>query len=244
MNCRDISGIAPLYFTGELDAAQTAAFSEHVRNCPSCRQDLAEQAAFDERLRSAILAEPVDEAAVDQRIRHIIHAAPQPWHHWKPVIAGIAALLVIGVAAYFELRPAPSNPVALAAARDHRMEIVNRQPRRWLSDPAAIEALAATQGLPASAVSALAPAGYRLAQGKLCYLDGQWFLHLVYENSPGNVSVYLRRVDTPANSRIRLDTFAAEHVAGFQHGRLVAVLVTNQPDDAVSRLAQSAAAAL
>ncbi len=244
MICRDVSEIAPLYFAGELDPAQTAAFSEHVRKCPACRQELAEQSAFDERLRSAILAEPVDDGAVEQRIRDIIYAAPQTSRHWKQVIAGIAAVLVFGVTAYFALRLARSNPVALAAARDHRVEIVDRQPRKWLSDPAAIEALAATQGLPASAVSALTPAGYRLAQARLCYLDGRVFLHLVYRDSPGNVSVYLRRVDIPAESRIRLDSFAAEHVAGFQHGRLVAVLVTNQPGDAISRLAQSAASSL
>jgi len=243
MNCRDISGMAPLYFTGELEHAQAAAFSEHLRKCPDCRQELAEQSAFDERFRAAILDEPVDEAALDQRIRDIIHAAPQNPHRWKQFIAGIAAVLVFGFVAYFALRFVRPNPVALAAARDHRIEIVDRQPRKWLSDRAAIEALAATQELAPSVLSALTPAGYRLAQARLCYLDGQVFLHLVYESSPGTVSLYLRRVDTSASSRVRLDTFAAEHVAGFQHGRLVAVLVTDQPDG-VSRLAQSAASSL
>ncbi len=244
MSCREISALAPLFFTGELDPARAAAFSEHLRNCASCRQELAEQSAFDESLRAAILSEAVDAGSVNQRVRDLIHAAPHTSHRWKHVAAGIAAVLVIAVVAYFEVRTARSNPFALAAARDHRMEVIDLQPRPWLTDRSAIEALAAKRGLPVSVVSALTPAGYRLMHAKLCYLDGQWFLHLVYDNPLGNASVYLRRVDKFSDSAVRVESIAAEQVAGFQHGRIVTLVVTNQPGQVVERLAQSVSALL
>jgi anti-sigma factor RsiW len=240
MNCAEIPELAPLYVAGEL-AARTAAFADHLRRCPACRQELAEQSAFDERLRSAILSEPVDTSAVEQRIRDIIHAPQDTPHRWKFAAAAIAAVLVLAAVGYFELRSSRSSPVAIAAAADHRMEIIDHQPRPWLTDGTAIEALAAKQGLPASAVSALTSAGYRLVQGKLCYLDGHWFLHLVYANPLGSASVYLRRVDAFASSDIHVGTMATEHVAEFQHGRFSTLVVTTQPREAARRLAQSLA---
>jgi anti-sigma factor RsiW len=244
MNCREVSELAPLYFRGELDPARKADFSDHLRKCPACRQELTEQSVFDERLRSAIQSEPADANAGSRRIRDILHSAPQPSHRWKHVSAGIAAVVLISLGAYFEVRTARSNPFALAAARDHRMEVVDRQPRPWLTDRAAIEALAAKQALPVSVVSALTPAGYRLAHAKLCYLDGQWFLHLVYENALGNASVYLRRVEKFSNSAVRVESIADEHVAGFQHGQIATLVVTSQPGQAVERLAESVSAML
>ena len=239
MSCREISELAPLFFTGELDPARAAAFSDHLRHCPSCRQELAEQSAFDESLRAAILSEPADAGPINQRIRDLIHSAPQPSHRWKHVAAGMAAVIVIAVAAWVEGRAARSDPFALAAARDHRMEVVDLQPRPWLTDRMAIETLAAKQDLPVSAVWALSPAGYRLVHAKLCLLDGQWFLHLVYDNDLGNASVYLRRVKRISNSAVRVRNIGAEHVAALQSGQISTVVVTNQPGQAAERIAGS-----
>ena len=244
MNCREIQELAPLFFTGELDHARAADFSNHLRNCPSCRQELAEQSAFDESLRSAILSAPPDACPASQRMLDIIHSAPHSSRRWKPVAAGIAVVLIIALVSYIELRAARSNPFALAAARDHRMEVVALQPRPWLTDRTAMETLAAKQSLPVSAVWALSPGGYRLVHAKLCLLDGQWFLHLVYDNDLGNASVYLRRVKRISNSAVRVENIADEHVAAFQHGQITTVVVTNQPGQAVQRLAESVSAFL
>jgi len=240
MTCPEIPELAPLYLAGELDAARAAAFADHLRGCPACRQELAEESAFDKRLRSAILSQPVDTSAVDQRIRDIIHAPAQ--YRWNHFAAGIAALLLLASVGYFELRSRGVSPVAIAAATDYRMEIADHQPRPWITNRDAIEALASKQSLPVSAISSLTPAGYHFVKGKLCYLDGNWYLHLVYGNALGDASVYLRRVDLFASSGIRVDKIAAEHVAAFQHGRLSTLVVTSQPGEAARRLAESAAA--
>ena len=244
MNCDQISELAPLYLTKELDDEREAAFTAHLRGCPQCRQELAEQTAFDERLRAGVLAEPVDAAPLESRVRDAIHRDRPNWRIRARVAAVVAAALLIAAVAYREMIPAQPDPLDAAAALDHHMEIVDRQPRPWLTDRAAIEELAVQQGLQSSVLSALAPAGYHVTQGKLCFLNGHIFLHLVFENESGNASLFLRRLETPATSDIHTDNLAADYVAGFQHGRLTAIVVTDQPGQTVLNLARSAATVL
>lgn len=243
MNCSDISAFAPLYLTGELDPERTEAFSKHLGNCPACRRELGHQTAFDELLRAAVLAEPVDSSSVDQRVRQTIDAQQRTSRRWMFTAAGIAAVLLVAIAGYRAVFSARTQPV-YAAARDHRMEIVDRQPRKWFTDRASIEGLAGREGLPDSVVSAFIPSGYRLVQGKLCLLDGHVFLHLVYANESGIFSLFLRRPDDAGSYGIRTDTFAAEHIAGFQNDQVSALIVSEQPGETVLRLAKSAAAVL
>lgn len=244
MNCSDISTFAPLYLTGELEPARAQIFSAHLDNCEVCRLELAQQTAIDQRLRAALRAEDIDISAIERRVREHIHRGQRTSRRWILAAAGVAAIFLLAIVSYRTMFSYPAKPVYAAAARDHRLEIVDRQPRKWSTGRASIERLAARQGLSSSAVAAFAPAGYHLAQGKLCRLEGRVFLHLVYKNEAGDFSLFLRRPDDTIASDIHTDTFAAEHVAGFQHGQLSALIVTEQSGDTVLRLATSAAAAL
>jgi anti-sigma factor RsiW len=238
MKCSDIAEFAPLYLTGELDPARTQVFSAHLGDCPACRQELREQTAFDERLRASLLAERVDSSRIDRQVRDAIHTR---WRTWVFTAAAIAAVLLLTILGYRILFATRTPPVFAAAARDHRVEIVDRQPRKWFTDRASIDGLARREGLPGSAVSSFIPAGYRLAQGKLCMLNGRGFLHLVYVSDAGNFSLFLRRPDDAAPPGLHADSFAAEHVAGFQSSQLSALFVTDQSGDAALHLAESAA---
>jgi anti-sigma factor RsiW len=240
MNCSDISKFAPLYLAGELDSAREQAFSAHLRSCPACNRELGQQTEFDELLRNSVLAELVDSLSVDQRVRAAIGAGQRSRRRWMFAAAGIAAALILAIAGYRAIVLSRTKPVYAAAARDHRMEIVDRQPRKWFTDYAAIEKLAGREGLSGSVAANFAPAGYRLAQGKLCLLDGRVFLHLVYKNDAGDFSLFLRRSDQADPGAIQTNTFAAEHVAGFQHGPVRALIVTEQPGDSALRLAKLA----
>jgi len=110
------------------------------------------------------------------------------------------------------------------------MEIVDRQPGKWFTDRASIEELARRQGVPGPSIDASAPAGYHLAKGKLCRLDGKIFPHLVY------VKVYVNGSES--------ETQGAEHIAGFQDREVKALIVTEQSRDAALRLARSVAAVI
>jgi len=138
---------------------------------------------FDQQLRDAILAEPVDTSALDARIRS--HTRSVGRGKWIAAI-GIAALLALAIGGYFWF-PKRSEIVCSDAQRDHRIEIVESSPRKWLTQPQAIQALAAKQSVPLPQ-----PAGYNLQRGKLCRLGGHVFLHLVYSDGSHEVSLFLR----------------------------------------------------
>jgi anti-sigma factor RsiW len=242
MNCAAVLNLAPLYLTGELEADRAAELGAHIKDCASCAWELGQQKAFDAMLRAAVLAEDVDSSRVERNVRLVVGdprglpASRASGMRWMFALAGVAAALLVVV---FLMR---ARPVYAAAAVDHRLEIVELQPRQWSTDRTAIAALAQRQGVPDSTIDRIAPAGYRLAQGKLCFLDGKIFLHLVYASDAGKVSVFLRAADRV--EAVHAESHGAEHVAGFQDQRLSALFVTEQSGDAAIRIARSAQAVI
>jgi hypothetical protein len=96
-------------------------------------------------------------------------------------------------------------------------------------------------------ITADAPDGYHLAQGRLCFLNGQVFLHLVYTAGAANFSLFLRRPGKRslfATGATDAGSFVSQNAAGFEKHHVTAVVVTQQPGDIARRLAQSVAAML
>jgi anti-sigma factor RsiW len=218
MNCKDVAELAPLYLSGEMNDPQRDLFQAHLAECRSCAGQLARQVATDARLRDALSSDFPNTAALDQSVRSRI--ARERSRRWALVAATAAMLLFAAGLAYRSLRPAP---LFSDAARDHRMEVMDHQPRRWRTDPAEIDKLAARYGL--SNLAAAAPAGYRLEHAKICGIDGKPALHLVYINGVQEFSVYVRIGAGSARS-LRAARVGSEHLASFQTDRLEAVIVT------------------
>jgi hypothetical protein len=146
---------------------------------------------LDQRVRASILAEPVDTSRVELAIRSQIRTRRRV-PRWA-LIAAAGVVLAIGSGlTYRALFRPPPPPLCIAAGQDHEREIVNREPRRWLTELSAIQALAEKQGVPGSAVVALGITGYSLERARLCFLKKQIFLHLVYAKDGRQYSVYLR----------------------------------------------------
>ena len=103
---------------------------------------------------------------------------------------------------------------------------MNGEPRRWLSDVNAIQSLAQKQGVPASAISALATTGYRLERARLCFLKKQIFLHLVYTKDGSEYSVYLR----PPSGLFEGSVRGEGPLAYFETNRVTAVFVGHGAD--------------
>jgi hypothetical protein len=201
---------------------------------------------LDQRLRAAILAEPMDTVALDARIRGQLDRGPIRRGKWIAA-AGIAAILAIAVGGYVLLPNRGSAVMCSDAARDHRIEVVESGRRNWLMDAASIDALAAKRGLPGAGAEAIAPPGYRLERGKLCRLGGRVFLHLVYSDGAHEFSFYLRDsvpsetlLGTPrAMAGLKLD-LNAEHVAQVESSRFTALVVTDESRDAARDIAHFA----
>jgi anti-sigma factor RsiW len=249
MNCNEVPELAPLYVSGELDAARTRAVHEHLDVCSKCRREIESAIELDERLRDELLSTPVESSAVEQRVRATIAAEPRPRFSRRLRIAvGIAAMLLLVLAGFIALRGrAGAQPVEICsdAARDHLREIVRQEPRRWTSDRSGIDALSEHLGFSPAAVSKFTVPGYRLARGKLCRLDGRVSLHLVYSNGVQEFSLFLQpaRDSHPAAGLYSAD-FGAEHAASIQSGQVRAVIVTGESNAAAKDLARSAASAL
>jgi anti-sigma factor RsiW len=161
MNCAEVSNVAPLYLTGELEPGRAAELAAHIKGCASCAWELGQQKAFDAVLRETVLAEQVDSSRVERGVRlmigHLVvrqSVGPASARRWMFALAGLAAVLLLAV---FLMR---ARPVYAAAANDHRLEIVELQPRQWSTDRASIAAMAQRQGVSDSDLDRIAPAGY------------------------------------------------------------------------------------
>jgi anti-sigma factor RsiW len=248
MNCSDISTLSPLYLAGELEAGRAQAFATHIADCADCTSELEQQTGIDALLRRGILAEHTDTSVIDKRVLQQIHSSRGRSSRRLALALAIAALLFLAAVGYRSILSKRMNTTQAAAARDHRTEIVNAQPRKWITKASAIENMAASQGLPGAAIAGFIPAGYHLAQGRLCFLNGRVFVHLVYANPGGVFSLYVRKpvglaaaeLGTPA----RANDFGDEHVAGFEKSYLTAVVVTEQSAGEAMRLANSLAATI
>jgi hypothetical protein len=147
-----------------------------------------------------------------------------------------AAILIGAVMGYRALRP---PRVLLDAALDHRREVVDHQPRRWRSDPAEIEKLAARSQLR----GALAPAGYRLEHAKMCGIGGKPALHLVYTNGSREFSMFVR-ARTGEDQKARARSVDGEQVGTFETDRFEAIAVTDGSSAECSQFVRLAAAVL
>jgi len=180
---------------------------------------------LDQRVRAAVLSEQIDTARLEHSIRARIRRPRAPRRAFVAA-AGVVLAAAGGLAAYRTFFRPQVPLICVAAAQDHQREIVNGEPRPWLSDISAIQSLAEKQGVPASAVTALGTTGYRLERARLCLLKKQIFLHLVYTKNNAEYSVYLRRPSGLFNDSVR----GEETLAYFETSRVTAVFASHGAD--------------
>ncbi len=242
MNCQEVRTLAPLYLSGELTGSGRELFAGHLSGCPECSREIEAQLDLDAQLAGAFSGSDADCQRVEERFRAQLARERAGRRWWYG--AAIAASLLIGVTAgAIWLEPAaPTPPWFSDAARDHRVEVMEKQPRRWRSTDDELEALAAMHGLSHAQISALAPAGYRLERAKNCGINGQRSLHLVFGNGEREYSLYLSKHETATPLRVVRSN--AESVAGFETGRYRAAVVTAGPQTECESIARFAASLL
>jgi anti-sigma factor RsiW len=247
MNCRDIAELAPLYLSRELPADELREFERHLGRCRSCALEIDQEASIDARLRAAVGDEMPETATLNRAVITRIDAVSVRRRQFIGVAAAVL-LLTAGGAAWWSAHegstPRPYTRLYTDAARDHQLEVVEHQPRRWRSGAAGIETLAARYGLPARAAATLGPAGFRLQQAKICGLEGRPVLHLVYTNGAREVSLYLRRNDAQDRSDLHEAVLGREYVDTFRTDRFVAVIVAQGSRADCRQFSRSAAVAL
>jgi hypothetical protein len=265
MNCIEIAELAPLYLSGELDSELKASVAAHCRSCARCSEELAWRARLDLELRGAFPVDEIDTNRMDRRIREAIAVDPIPSlrlvpqrrrgsRRWLIAAMGTAAVLLLAGLGYRHLLGSRVPRVFADAALDHQKEVVDQRPRHWITSPQEIDALARKQGVPESAVAALASGTYHLKAAKLCYLDYHVFLHLVFQNGTQQFSIFLRQgydqsvAGTPREQASGRQLYtggpANEGTAAFRTDRFTVVIVADPSADAAVRIARFAAAKL
>jgi hypothetical protein len=192
---------------------------------------------LDQRVRASILAEEVDTARLEHSIRERTQGPLVP--RWTFAVAASIALVIAGGMGYHAFVRPQTPTVCVAAAQDHQREIVQGDPRTWLTDVSAIQSLAQRQGVPPSAISALATTGYRFERARLCFLKKQIFLHLVYTKDNAEFSVYLR----PPSGLFEGSVRGAGTLAYFETSRVTAVFVSHGVSHGADALAFARAGA-
>jgi anti-sigma factor RsiW len=237
MNCAEVENLVSLYLSGELDAPQTAAFDAHLQICAGCAAEIEQQRELDARVRGVLLAGSDGQADFASRIQRRIAAAETRRRNFMMFTIAAGLVLAIGFPMYRVLVPHVPEFV-VDAVKDHRREVLEKQLKKWHSDPGEIETLAEKEGIQAKAIPAI-HAGYRLDRARLCRLDGNIFMHLVYRDGERQISVFLR----PRNGiavPLREESMGTEHVAAVQSANMSVVCVAEQADAAL-KMAQAAA---
>jgi hypothetical protein len=182
--------------------------------------DSNEMEQIDSRLQAAFSEQLPDAAAIQHAVRKRIAAERSR----SFAILAVAAALVLAAIGYGLLRRASRVGVYAELARDHRMEVMERQQRHWRNGPAEIEPLVARYGVTAPMLAGFAPVGYYLLHAKSCGIAGMPVLHLVYSNGNREISIYVRQ---HVGSGIRSGSFTvnSEQVVAFERGGLEAAVV-------------------
>jgi anti-sigma factor RsiW len=242
--------LAPLYWSGELEAQAMAEVEQHLKECPACAREMAAQKQCDEMLQEALLSQPVQDEEVRRRVRAEIQ---QPAPRWSPnrwwLALGTAAAMFLFAAIRFVYLPSASHststtgqvPVSIwaDAADDHNEEVVKREPRKWLSGAAEINALVAEKTGDAKLVAELAPEHYHIDRMRICELAMRTYIHLVYTDGRHEISFFLRRRGgeqltgpklAEANGRaVEGESVEKLQIAGFQSQRYTVLVVSQQP---------------
>jgi anti-sigma factor RsiW len=239
VNCSGIAEATPLYLADELPASQRREFVAHLNGCRSCASEVEQWASVDVRLRAAVGYEMPSTADLDRSVMRQIRS--DSLTRRRGFMVGAAALVLLAAGSAWWVRPAAVPRLYADAARDHRLEVVDRQQRRWHFESSEVNALAGRFGLSGTDVTRLAPAGYRLEHAKICGLDGEPALHLVYASSAREVSLYVRRNSaTPAGQLV----VGSEVVDVLRTRRFTALVVAQGPRADCVEFAQFAAARL
>jgi anti-sigma factor RsiW len=242
MNCSEIQDVATLWLSGELEEARSSQVRAHLEGCAGCARAMAEDASLDVRIRKALgEEEPATQQIEGMVLRRIASERRRRWLLAGGIAAAVLLSLVFGAPLF--VKQQQPRKLFMDAARDHRLEVMEHQPRRWRSEPGEVAVVAERFGLTGATALAMAPAGYRLVHAKTCGLEGRPALHLVYTDGAREISLYVRR-ETDGLQRTGSTEIGGERMAWAERAGYSAVAVTTGEPDECRQIAQRAVSIL
>ena len=272
MKCSEVEYMAPLYWSGELDAQATAELDRHLQSCSVCAHAMELEGHGDELIQQAASSEHVDASAVLSRVRaQIAVESPSarlrwrsPWR-WAPLVAATAAAAALfafvlmpkntsSPTAPIQTKATPAVNILADAADDHHDEVVEHLQREWLYSTSEIRKLVQEGTGSSTVLTELTPDGYHVERARICELGHKNYLHLVYSDGAHEVSMFVRQQDgeqlagaerDKVNGTPLLgDSYQKLQVAAFQSPRYTVVVVSDQPMNSTVDFARKAAGAV
>ena len=237
MNCKSIHELLPLYLSGELGEAGRLSLEAHLAECGGCAIEVQRNREVDSRLRSALHEMPLETTDLERSVRTQI--ASHQRRAWI-IRCAIAASVLAMIAAGYALRYSSTPRLYADAARDHRTEVEEHQPRRWRSTGPEIDSLAAGFGFSEHAAESIAPRPFHLARARRCRLDGHAVLHLVYTDGVREMSVFIRQRGTDSVGNLRAAEIGEDNLVSVESARFIAVIVAHGSSEECALFARSA----
>jgi len=191
-DCHRTEQLLESYVDNELDAVVTKAIAEHLEVCAACNRKMEDIRSQNELVARAVKSVEAENSTLRASIEAATIAKHQQLFQWSTprvtVWATVAALtILIAFISIFYLptfRPHISS-LFKAAADNHITCIREAEAPGWArTQPEIIQVEESFIGGDRH-VPMLTVDGYQLVRARVCMLNGEKFLHLVYENEVG-----------------------------------------------------------
>lgn len=216
MPCSDNQRLLLAYFDGELDLVRSIEFEDHLKSCPDCSRDLANQQALRKSLQAANLYQRAPES-LNAKIRAQLPRSMPP----KPVPTGrrtavewlaVAAAIVVAILLGAKIIPSvgsreQNNLLAEQIVANH---IRSLQPGHLFdvqsTDQHTVKPWFDGKLDFAPPVTDLADKGFPLVGGRLDYLDHRDVAALVYQRQKHFINVFVWPNESKATKLSELRT--------------------------------------
>ena len=206
MRCHEVRLAADAYLDAELGVIDTRAVQEHLEGCEACRATIESEATLHALLAADALREAPPARLRERILAHVGASMPRGrlrgFRRWAPVLhlllgSGVAAALLLGIAALLASRPVTTDAVAWHL--DGERAFVDLELRT--TSPVAVASwLRSRLGLDVSFPPAT-PGGDRLIGARPSAIGSQEAVQLLYDRHGRRTSLFV----TERGFRLRED---------------------------------------
>jgi len=192
-DCHRTEQLLESYVDNELDAAVTKAISEHLEVCTACNRKMEEIRSQNELVTRAVKSVEAENSTLRASIEAATIAKHQQLFQWSTprvtiwaTVAALTILITFISILYLPrfLRPHIS-PIFKAAADNHITCIREAEAPDWARTPPEIIQVEKSLMGRDRHVPLMTEDRYQLVRARVCMLNGEEFLHLVYRNDGG-----------------------------------------------------------
>ncbi len=253
MNCQQALAQIDAYLDSELDAAHSHQVEQHIRDCPTCRDQWQQLSALRTAVREKAPYHLAPETLRQQALKLLGHAGTpsslsrvtRPAAYWPSMAAAVLVAAIFSAGAtYWILRPPPPEDMVGDVVTSHvrSMMATNRLTDISSSSQHTVKPWFSGKITFAPTVVDLTTQGYPLVGGRLDYLAQQPVAALVYRHRQHIINLFIWPDPSAANLAPRQTSHLGFHIARWSHGGMNYWAVSDLNPESLetfSRLVQS-----